>query len=119
MIGSDFPARILEQGLAAASLRHNVLANNIANVSTPGFKRSRVDFETQLADALAQGTDTDQVKPQVVREDQTTGRPDGNNVDVESELSEMALNQIWYAALTRQLSDHFGRLDTVIHDGRR
>lgn len=118
MIGSDFSARMLEKGLSAASLRQNVLANNIANINTPGFKRSRVAFEAQLADALNQGSGADAVRPQVVVEDKSAARPDGNNVDLESEMSDLALNQIWYAALTRQLSDHFSRLSTVIHDGR-
>jgi flagellar basal-body rod protein FlgB len=119
MIGSDFPARVLEQGLAAASLRHAVLANNIANVNTPGFKRSRVEFEEHLAGALSGGGQADAVSPQVVVEEKTVARPDGNNVDIEGEMTELAQNQIWYSALTRQLSDHFRRLSTVIQDGRR
>lgn len=119
MIGRDLPARVLERALDAASLRHRVLSHNIANVDTPGFKRYRVDFETELARALAAGQDPDRVRPAVVRETDSTGRPDGNNVDIEAELVKLAENQIWYAALTRQISDHFARLRTVIYEGRR
>ncbi|BAD41989.1 MAG: hypothetical protein A6D92_24590 [Symbiobacterium thermophilum] len=119
MIGRDLAARIVEQAIDAASLRQRVLANNLANAMTPGFKRSRVDFETELARALAKGGDPDQVRPTVVRETDSIGRPDGNNVDVEAESVKMAANQIWYAALTRQINDHFDRLRMVITEGRR
>jgi flagellar basal-body rod protein FlgB len=78
-----------------------------------------VDFEAELAEAMAAGKGPDSVRPQVVQETQTSRRPDGNNVDLELELTRMAENQIWYAALTRQISDHFARLRMVIHDGRR
>jgi len=119
MVGSDFMTRLLERGLAASDLRQRVLANNVANVSTPGFKRSRVDFEAQLAEAVTKGEGADEVRPTVVTEAYSIGRPDGNNVDIELEMTRIAENQIWYSALTRQLSDHFSRLRMVIHDGRR
>jgi len=118
MIGRDLSARIVEQAIDAASLRQQVLAHNLANAMTPGFKRSRVDFETELARALAAGKNPDQVRPLVVQEADSIGRADGNNVDVEAESAKMAANQIWYSALTRQISDHFSRLRMVITDGR-
>lgn len=118
MIGRSLPTRVAEQALKAATLRHEVIANNIANVETPGFKRSRVDFEAQLAQALSQGRSPDSVRPSQVVESDFIGRPDGNNVDIEFENVKMAENQIWHAALTRQISDHFARIRMVI-DGRR
>lgn len=119
VISSDQVSRILERGLEAASLRHRVLTHNIANINTPGFKRSRVEFEEQLIQAIQEGKAPDSVAPQVVTETNTLARPDGNNVDVELEMAQLAENQIWYSALTRQISDHFARLRTVIYDGRR
>lgn len=118
MIGSDFTARVLERGLQAADLRHRVIAHNIANVETPGFKRSRVEFEQQLSQALEAGQDPSAVKPEVVLEADQTARPDGNNVDIEGEMTRLAVNQIWYSAMTRQLSDHFARLRMAITEGR-
>lgn len=118
MIGNDLTSRLLANGLDAASLRQRVIANNLANVNTPGFKQSHVEFEERLAQVLADGENPDAVKAQAVRENTTIGKPDGNNVDVESATTTMAQNQIWYAALTRQLSDRYARLRTVIYDGR-
>lgn len=119
MVGNDLTARILERGIEASGLRHRVQAHNIANSNTPGFKRTRVEFEQHLATALAEGTDPDAIRPVMVTEEMTLARPDGNNIDIEGEMTALAENQLWYAALTRQLSDHFARLRMVIHDGRR
>lgn len=119
MIGRDLPARILERALEASSIRQQVLNNNVANAKTPGFKRSRVDFEGELAQALEAKQNPDAVRPTVVRESDSLGRPDGNNVDVEAEMVKVAENQIWQAVLARQISDHFARLRMAIHDGRR
>jgi len=118
MIGKDVTTRILERSLQASSLRQQLLANNVANINTPGFKRSRVEFENQLAAALKSAENPDAVEPKVVVQTESSGRPDGNNVDIDQEMTQIAENQIWYAALTRQLSDHFSRLRMVIRDGR-
>lgn len=114
---SQLTTEALRRSLQAAALRQQVLANNIANANTPGFKRSRVEFETKLAEALRNGQPLEQVQPEIIQETNTIGRPDGNNVDIELEMSELAENQIYYSALTRSLNDHFARLKQVI-DGR-
>ena len=148
---------ILERGLDAASLRQTVIANNIANVDTPGFKRSEVVFESELAQALArQGLPqspsggyatkatsslptalamvrtnprhlmgfspsggTGLPEPRVVPITDTTARADGNNVDIDVEMSEMAENTLLYSALARQLSSHLDMVRQAITEGRR
>lgn len=110
-------ADVLQRALGAAQLRQNVIAHNIANVNTPGFKRSHVEFEEALAKALEEGRDAKSVQPAVIQETDTSLRPDGNNVDIEVENAEMAENQVYYSALARQLSDHFSRLRTAIRGG--
>ena len=45
--------RVLEQALEASSLRHKLISNNIANVNTPGYKRSDVNFAAALQATLA------------------------------------------------------------------
>ena len=49
----------LERGMQGASLRQQLLSNNIANVNTPGFKRTDVDFSSQLATAMQSGSTSD------------------------------------------------------------
>ncbi len=128
----------LGNGLDALSRRHQVLANNLANADTPGYKRSEVDFAVNLADAI-QATE----KPRLVttssghltgnrsdadpgvfrfterRVTETSGRPDGNNVDVEAEMAKLADNTVTYEAVARLLNDRFALLRTAISEGRR
>lgn len=129
---------VLNSALAASSLRHTVLANNIANVNTPGYQARRVAFEERLASALAQQERRAplarshprhvagltpppawSVQPDVIREQGRAVRADGNNVDIEREMALLAANQIWYGSLTRQVQDHFQRLRVAITEGRR
>jgi flagellar basal-body rod protein FlgB len=126
-------ARILSKGLEAAALRHQVLANNIANVDTPGFKRSDVVFSSELKKAIQQleraapgrparagGLDPlAQLNPRIVQERNTTFRTDGNNVDIDAEMARLAQNTIWYNSMVQQLSTKLSILRSVISEGRR
>ena len=91
----------LERAMQGASLRQQVLSNNLANVNTPGFKRSDVDFESQLAEAAGSG-DASQLQsvafqPKV--DNASTMRADGNNVDVDQEMANMTENAVHYQAI--------------------
>ncbi|MFC5472009.1 flagellar basal body rod protein FlgB [Cohnella suwonensis] len=112
----------LESAINAATMRQQVLSNNIANVNTPYFKRSDVAFEEYLAQAIgSQGnralpgkvTDTRHIpingsypspSPQVVTDSSTTINNDANNVDVEKEMAMLAENQLRYNLLSQQVS---------------
>jgi len=122
---------VLEQGLNAASLRNTVIANNLANVETPGYKRSDVVFEEELRKALSQnntflGFRTNEkhipigspsvinVSPQTVIEKDTTMRNDGNNVDIDREMAALAKNEIMYQAIAQELNGEFQKLKSAI-----
>jgi flagellar basal-body rod protein FlgB len=97
----DITDATLQQGLSGAGLRQQLLANNLANVNTSGFKRSDVDFESSLASALSAGDPPTAVgsiafRPQV---DSASMRADGNNVSADAELANMTENAIQYEAL--------------------
>lgn len=122
--------KVLEKGLDATSLRQQVLANNIANVDTPDFKRSDVDFAAVLGSVMK---DPDQLalktsSPQhftsgasagngqaVVEDDSTTLRNDGNNVDIEQEMTNMAENSLQYNAIARAITAQFTNLSIAIN----
>lgn len=125
---------ILEKALDSSALRQKVISNNIANVNTPNFKRSDVVFEEALAKVLDKknvklvGADprhintldnVSKTSPQVVRDSSTTMRNDGNNVDIDKEMTLMAMNQIYYNALVQRISGKFSSLKYVITEGRR
>lgn len=92
--------------LGAASLRQAVTASNIANASSPDHVRMRVDFEQQLASALADaGHDPAQalaalggVQPQVLPAD------NAGPVSLDQEMVELSSNTLRYQALSRGLA---------------
>lgn len=122
----------LQAALQAASLRHRVISDNIANVNTPGFKRSEVRFESLLAEKLKEPEGNQlalvrtnpkhlplpmpdaPVVPTIERIDSTTMRTDGNNVDIDTEMAGMAKNTIYYNAAAKRLGDYFTGLKSVI-----
>jgi flagellar basal-body rod protein FlgB len=125
--------RLLQAALTGLTARQRVISNNIANVDTPGFKAARVTFEDQLrrylqrADTLpltppTSGTalpGSGQLVPEVIPDEQTTRRLDGNNVDIEAELLALAETNVTYDALTRLMANRFQTLRTIITEGRR
>lgn len=116
---NEISLKVLEKGLNAASLRQNVISNNLANIDTPGFKKSDVRFEDLLAASLDDKTaggqnSVDSVQPLVQVDQSTTLRSDGNNVDVDQEMTTMAKNELYYDSLVRELSSQLGILRMVI-----
>ncbi len=89
---------LLSRLLDVASLRHRVIAQNVANVNTPGYRRLAVDFEEAFTRAVADGDPTAllQVQPAVVENDDAPERADGNNVDLDNELSALEKNTLLY-----------------------
>jgi flagellar basal-body rod protein FlgB len=122
---------ILEKAMDAAWMRNETISNNIANVNTPGYKKSYVRFEELLADAadkfqisgikkdgkfLPIGSDRSiSVNPEIVQEDSTSMRRDGNNVDIDVEMAELAKNTIKYNALIAQMSKEFSKIKLAIN----
>ena len=123
------------RALSAASLRHEVLSNNIANVNTPNFERSHVRFEDLLKQEL--GLDRDplmkvvrthdrhlpiafhgKVRPVIEQDAGTNMRLDGNNVDIDIEMAEVAKNQLYYSALATAVGGHISKLKSVITSGQ-
>ncbi|NMB00014.1 MAG: flagellar basal body rod protein FlgB [Firmicutes bacterium] len=128
----------LNSGLGKATLRHNVLSNNLANVNTPGFKRSDVvanptSFSNELSKVQQSrltrtnprhlaGTSTSSQRNElfsIVEDNSTTMRNDGNNVDPERERVLLLENQLYYDSLIDAVSRKLGQIRSVIGEGRR
>jgi flagellar basal-body rod protein FlgB len=107
----------LQRAMSGASQRQDLLANNLANANTPGFKRSDLDFHAALAQAFAGGSPTtgqlDAVQFQPVQ-DTGSVQADGNDVDVDSEMSDLAQNSLDYQALASAMSTRVQILQTAI-----
>ncbi len=113
----DSTLLVLSKALDALSLRHEVTANNIANVNTPGFKAKSVRFEDQLKAAISRG-DPGSCRP-TIEEDPLQVRLDGGSVDIDLEMARLAETQVGYSAVSRLVSERFSLLKYVISEGRR
>ncbi len=117
---------ILDKAADAAWMRNETIANNIANASTPGYKRHEVSFESTLERALqstgkttlsgkVKNIDLSSVKMDVYEDAKNFSyRLDGNNVDPDTENIALAENQIKYQALMDSINNEFSNLKMVI-----
>jgi flagellar basal-body rod protein FlgB len=110
--------QVARQLMDATVLRHQALAANIANAETPGYKRVDLapTFTAQLKSAIERGAgEVQKLQPQLV--DDTTAksvRPDGNNVEIEKELTLLGRNSTEYNFLTQVVSTDIRNLRTAI-----
>lgn len=117
---------VLDKAADAAWLRNEAIANNIANIDTPGYKRQDVSFETILqremrdarynsTDAKVAGLNMKLLKPSMYTDSADFSyRVDGNNVDIDTENMNLARNQIKYNALINSTNQEFARLNMVM-----
>ena len=103
-----------------------LIANNIANVDTVGYKRQDIDFQSVLSNELGNckhksldskigALDVNELNPQVYTDSSNYSyRLDGNNVDIDTENVELASEQIRYEALATSLNSEFSRMRTAL-----
>ena len=123
----------LPRAMTAASIRQEVIANNLANVNTPNYKKSVVEFEELLAREIY-GEEPDgklklvrthdkhlppedlpfHAEPKIVEDNSTTMRVDDNNVDIDIEMASLAKNQLYYNAIVTEFGGHVSRLKNAI-----
>lgn len=129
MSNSQYAYELLKKGLDATSLRSKVIANNIANINTKGYKSYYVSFEDTLkgaTDGLSMKTDngkhisdtSDLGQISVEQDTSTSMKADGNNVDVDNEMANMAANQLLYNALVSQANSKISLENYIINGGR-
>jgi len=114
---TDAVSQVLASALDGVALRQRVTADNIANVDTPGFRASSVDFETQLKAAISDGSFTeerglDSVTATTVPTDTPVGA-NGNNVDLRKETMAAVQSQFQYQILTRAVTERFDLVKTA------
>ena len=117
---------VLEKAADASWTRESLIANNLANAETPGYKRQDIDFQTALKNELSNYKYTsldkkiDRVQlsnlnPMIYTDAENYSyRLDGNNVDIDTEQVELASEQIKYQALTTSITSEFQRLQSVL-----
>lgn len=111
----------LETAIQAANMRQGVIADNIANVDTPYFKRSDISFESLLQSEMKNdtgalsgrrtnqrhfiiGPSTHTPDPKVIQDESTAMNNNQNNVDIDREMSLLAENQLRYNSYIEQVN---------------
>jgi flagellar basal-body rod protein FlgB len=127
---------LLEKSLDVESSRRKVISNNIANVDVPHFKRSEVNFESELKRAIRQREDAsnklpaimtnekhipffverdlESVQPRINLDYTTSYRNDGNNVDIEKEMVDASKNMMRYNAFVTSLNHNYKMIKLVM-----
>ena len=106
----------LEAGIKAENLRQKAIANNIANLETPGYRRIDVKFEELLAKALDSlgAVDLSEIESQIHQPKQTPVKSNGNDVNLETEVGEMVKNTLRHKAYVRLLSKKYKQMELAM-----
>ena len=99
MTPSVFGIGTLGTLLDVAALRHKVIAQNVANVNTPGYHRLEVSFEKELA-KVVEGAGPE--------------RQDGNTVDIDREMGDLTKNGLLYQAAAQIVASKMASMKSAI-----
>jgi flagellar basal-body rod protein FlgB len=110
MVGKSPQIDLLARVLDVAGLRHAVIAHNLANVNTPGFRRLEVSFDDEMTRLSAGKLGA----PKIVESSDGTARGDGNTVDTDVEVGHLNRNSVLTAAATQILALKLGQLRSAI-----
>ena len=129
LFGESIPA--MQQGMDAVVLRQKVVADNIANVATPGYQARHVAFEellrgrqhpqglglaTPTAGQIAAVPGSTLPAPRVQVDTSSDLRSGVNNVDVEREMAGLQRNSLVHAAMAQLISNKYKMIRQVIVD---
>jgi flagellar basal-body rod protein FlgB len=109
----DVTSSALHTALNGLAQRQRVTADNIANLQTPGFLAGRVDFETGLRGALADGS-TQTAAGGTVRRSMEPTRMDGNNVNLDAETVIATETGLRYQLALNALDGKYGVMRTAL-----
>lgn len=133
-ISNDPTLKVVSYALDGLAARQKTIANNVANVDTPGYKAQRVDFESQLQAAIDHNNprggiamETTNAKHMVfaptgnidgikITQQDNVMRNDKNNVDVDAEMTNLAETTLRYQALTQLAGMKISLMKTIARD---
>lgn len=110
---------IASKMLEFSSARSQVLANNLANASTPGYIRKELEFHNSLAEQLESGdiSNVTSAKASVVEDLSEAPRVDGNNITVATEMNQMMQNSALSNLLQRAYTTKMNIIRNSIKSG--
>ena len=102
----------LQRYMDLLTTRQNLVASNIANADTPGYKTQDIDFQFEFM-SLVNGQ-----QPQTVRPDGLDSKPDGNNVSMDREARMLAENAMRFNMASTLVKSQFKQIREAIEEGR-
>jgi flagellar basal-body rod protein FlgB len=111
---------IMFQGVAAnfehymtlLSARQKLVASNLANADTPGYRTEDIDFHTEFEHAMSGQN------PTVIEPDGLEVKPDGNNVDLDREARLLSENTMRFAVASNLARAELSSLKAAIQEGK-
>jgi flagellar basal-body rod protein FlgB len=126
----DMGIEVFKQGLSLSAIQQGLVAENISNISTPGYRRKDVDFRSGLTRLIGNTLDVntthmnhmpfnfnpDQMQAIIRRDNITAINSQGNNVDLDKEMVNMATNNAYFDALSTFTSRKFATWNSIISE---
>ncbi|KUP21745.1 flagellar basal body rod protein FlgB [Paenibacillus sp. DMB5] len=128
-------SRLNESFLQILNVRHQTIAENIANADTPHYKKKTVVFEDELRQAISSGSkdnleirqthsrhfgikdnNASLIPYQIVRSTDTAMNNNGNNVDMDLEMANLAENQLMYNYMADKVSGHYTKIRDMLQN---
>ncbi len=107
---------LLEKGLNIRAYNHKVLASNIANVDTPGYKQKEIDYRAELDRAESR---TEDIKVTEKTSFDGSTAIDGNTVNIEDQIINLTENTMMFTSFVQLINKKFSMLKYAISEGRR
>ncbi|MTT32285.1 flagellar basal body rod protein FlgB [Terrilactibacillus sp. BCM23-1] len=112
----------IEKAMNRSVAIQNVTAQNVSNVDTPNYKAKQVVFQDELDHAMqAKKTETrhlsfsgDHAEYHIINSTAGAIQSNGNNVDIDAQMTTLAQNQIHYQALETAINHKFNQFKTVL-----
>jgi flagellar basal-body rod protein FlgB len=100
-----------ERYMSLLSERQKLVASNIANVDTPGYRTQDIDFQAEFENAMGG-------QPAVIEPPNLPVKPDGNNVDLDREARLLAENTLRFQIATDFARSDLANIKLAIQDGK-
>lgn len=122
----------LTKALDLSQRRNEAIASNIANAETPGYRARDLDFAGELEKAFGEQTgsvqktnakhldvSSNEGNAHMVEDLQGATKPDGNNVDIDMQMGQLAQNAGRYTSAASLLRKQIGMIKLAIREGAR
>jgi flagellar basal-body rod protein FlgB len=108
---------LLEKALNIRGFYHKVIASNIANVETPGYKEKDIDFQSELRRSM----DGNIAEIKIMEKSNPSGIDgiDGNSVNMEDQVVKLSENTMMFNAFVQLINKKFSMMKYAIGGGGR